>query len=201
MEDYKKITQESYDKNALAFAQKFRGLMEFTRRYEFQLFLDLLKGEKILDIGAGGGDHAVYFKQKGLDVTCIDISPKFIELCKSKDLKAEVMDVEHMTFQPETFDGIWAVASLIHLKKSSLPNVMEKIHQILKPDGIFHIIVKEGEGEGFKSSLIDPTTKRYFAFYQEDEFLKILAPFFDIVDFRRITAKTNIFLQIFLRKK
>ena len=39
---------------------------------------------KILDIGAGAGIHASHLKDQGMDVSCIDISPRSIYYLKKK---------------------------------------------------------------------------------------------------------------------
>jgi hypothetical protein len=48
--DYKKKTIESYDKNAMEFAQNFGKKMNFNKRFEFNRFIELLNGDKILDL-------------------------------------------------------------------------------------------------------------------------------------------------------
>ena len=53
--------------------------------------LDLSKG-KVLDIGAGAGSHSLYLKNKGLDVTAIDISEGAIETCKLRGVDKAICD-------------------------------------------------------------------------------------------------------------
>ncbi len=82
MDNYKKETINSYNKNSKELSRKFRKLFDLKRRRDFSVFFDLLSGNKILDLGCGSGDHAYYFSKKGLDVTCVDLSEKMIESCK-----------------------------------------------------------------------------------------------------------------------
>lgn len=37
-----------------------------------------------------------------------------IELCKEKGLETHIMDLENITFEDGSFDGVWAYTSLGH---------------------------------------------------------------------------------------
>lgn len=200
MKSIKEETISSYNKNAKYFSEKFSILTDTLRRQEFQKFIELLKGKKVLDMGCGSGDHALYFSQQGLDVTCIDLSSEMIRLCKEKGLNAEIMDIEQLRFKKGSFDGIWAVTSLLHIKKSNILEVRESLYHTLKPKGILFIIVKEGEGEGF----IDDegfNTRRFFSFWKKEEFFKIFEKRFDLIEFRKEILGNTSFLQFFFSKK
>lgn len=198
--DYKKKTIESYNQNAKELSEKFKDLMDLNRRSEFQRFIDLLKGNKIIDLGCGSGDHSLYFKERGLDVTAIDLSEEMIKLCKEKEIKAFVKDIEDLDFQDKCFDGIWAVTSLLHITKSNLKDVIKKLNLILKDEGILYVCVKEGEGE----YLIEDksgNTSRFFAFWKEDEFINLFEDYFVLIENKKVQLKNTIFLQAFFRKK
>ena len=198
--DYKKKTIESYNQNAKELSEKFKELMDLNRRSEFQRFIDLLKGEIILDLGCGSGDHSLYFKEKGLDVTAIDLSEEMIKLCKEKGINAFVKDIENLDSEDKSFDGIWAVTSLLHIPKSKLKNVIEKLNLILKDEGILYVCVKEGERE----DLIEDksgNTSRFFAFWKEEEFMKLFEDYFVLIENKKVQLKNTVFLQAFFRKK
>lgn len=198
MEDYKKQTIKSYDKHAKKFSEKFKGLMNFKRRKEFQKFIELIPENKILDLGCGGGDNAVYFSKQGLDVTCIDLSEKMIELCKRKNLNAQVMDIENLEFKNNSFDGIWAITSLLHIPKLKLPCVISKLHNILKDKGILYVCVKEGDGEKFIED--GNSFRRFFVFWKKEEFLKHFENKFQLIGFKRTPLGKQVFLEFFFKK-
>jgi SAM-dependent methyltransferase len=200
MEKYKKETINSYNQNAEALSEKFKRLTDVGRRKEFQKFIDLLSGKDILDLGCGAGDHSKYFVGKGLNVTCIDISEEMIKLCKEKGLNAFVMDIEDLKFSLNSFDGIWAVTSLLHIPKSKIYLVIDKLYQILKEDGIIHICVKEGDGERLvKDKYFD--SQRFFSFWRKDEILKLFEEKFSFIEFERVKLGNTDFLHFFFRKK
>jgi|SRR5690625_803705 len=45
----------------------------------------------------------------------------------------------------EQFEGIWACASLLHCSAQSLPTVLKKLSQALKPDGVLYVSFKYGD--------------------------------------------------------
>ena len=130
--DYKRNTIDVYNKDAEKLAIKFEKLLELHRRFEFPKFIELLNGKKVLDLGCGAGEHSLFFKEKGLEITAIDLSERMIELCKDKGINAQVMDIENLEYADQSFDGIWAVTSLLHIPKEGLSKVISKLNAILK---------------------------------------------------------------------
>lgn len=201
MEDYKIVTRESYNKNAKVFSEYFKDLLDLEKRKEFKTFIGLLRGNKILDLGCGSGDHALYFKENGFDVTCIDISENMIELCKQKGLNAEVMDIESLKFEDSEFDGIWAVTSLLHVPKNKIADVVRSLSRVLKDKGILYVCVKEGEGERYIPDKHDLTTSRFFAYWQKEELIDVFKKSFDLVDFWKHRPLNTMFLHFLFRKR
>ncbi|MDD6800961.1 MAG: hypothetical protein PUE65_00100, partial [Mollicutes bacterium] len=65
---------------------------------------------------------------------------------KSLGLEAEVGDV--LTYVTEKrYDGIWACASLLHLRADQLHAAIDKLLYILKDRGVLFISMKEGNSE------------------------------------------------------
>ena len=199
--NYKEETINSYDKHTKYLSKYFQGLFDLSKRKEFNKFMELLEGKKILDMGCGSGEHALYFKEKDLDVTCIDLSKEMIKLCKSKKLNARLMDIENLTFPDNSFDGIWAVTSLLHIPKTKIPKIIEKLHSILTSKGLLYICLKEGKGERLIEDKQDKSTKRFFAFWTKEELLKLLNKNFQLIEFGKLKYSNTTFLHFFLRKR
>ncbi|MBU1111915.1 MAG: class I SAM-dependent methyltransferase [archaeon] len=199
--DYKERTIESYNKNVKILSEKFKDLLNLKQRYEFPRFMGMLPGNKILDLGCGAGDHAYYFSKQGLDVTCIDLSKKMVELCKDKGLDARVMDIERLDFKDDTFDGIWAVTSLLHVPKKKLKKVIKKLHAILKPKGILYVSVKEGEGEKMLDDKLGKGSERFFSFWKEEELIGQFKDYFKVVEKKITPLNGTNFLEVFFKKK
>ncbi len=106
-----------------------------------ELTEEMLKASKlspcyILDAGCGIGDDSFYLKQKGFDVTGLDISSILIEKAKRdyEDIEFIVGDIEHMPFLSNSFDAVLCQCVLTVLSDLNLG--MREINRILKPGGL-----------------------------------------------------------------
>lgn len=113
-----------------------------------QRFLELLAPDSlILDLGCGSGRDSRFFLDQGHRVMAVDAVDE-IAVYASKYLahpvrvqKAEELD------ETDTYDGIWACASLLHIPKSRIDKTFNRIIRALKPQGIWYMSFKEGETE------------------------------------------------------
>ncbi len=138
-------TSSFYDDNAATYASRQRTLP--VRRLD--AFLSQLHpGASILDLGCGGGQDSAYMVSKGFDVIPTDGSAAIAKQAEAllrrpvAVLRFEDLDEE------EAFDGVWAEASLLHVPRPALPEVLERIRTALRPGGTFHATFKAGEAEG-----------------------------------------------------
>ncbi|MBH0169949.1 class I SAM-dependent methyltransferase [Fictibacillus sp. 18YEL24] len=173
---------------------------------ELDLFIAALKNDgyqSLLDIGAGSGQHGKYLSDHKLDVTCIDLSPNMVETCRTKGLKAEIMDYYTLDFQAASFDAVWAMNTLLHVPKVSLPAVLKNIHTVLAQDGLFYMGVyggKDSEGVWQEDSYIP---KRFFSFYTDENLLEVVSPLFDVINFHTVpeAGGSMDFQSLMMRKK
>ena len=104
-------------------------------------------GGKILDLGCGSGRDALAFLREGFQVSAADGSE---EMCRQAraltGLPVRCMEFSELS-EKETYDGIWACASILHLPKEELSEVIAKIAEALRPGGIFYTCFKHGTGE------------------------------------------------------
>lgn len=145
---------------------------------EFKVFQNLVHGRKIIDIGCGAGRDAVFFVNNGFDYTGIDASAGMLDEARKRLPKAKfvLMDFNNLDFPDETFDGFWASASLLHSPKDKVGQVLQNIRKVIKPNGVGFISIKEKKlaDEEIVKDEDYGNTERYFAFYEKEEFQKIL---------------------------
>jgi SAM-dependent methyltransferase len=152
-------------------------------------FLERLRDERktrLLELGAGTGQDSVFFQQQGLDVVTTDASPAMVAKCREKGLDAHVMDFMSLTFAPGSFDAAYALNCLLHVPNADMPAALGAIRAVLEPGALLYIGVYGGDSfEGLKpDDWHDPP--RFFSLRTDDELLRMIAPFFDAVDFHVI---------------
>ena len=131
-----------------------------------QFLSHLESGAHILDAGCGSGRDSLYFIEQGYQVTAIDAAEELAQL--AEDLIGQevlTMHLEELNFKRE-FDGIWACASLLHLKSERIKLVLKKFAQALLAQGIIYVSLKAGAGEKI-------TCGRYFNYYTEQEIVNL----------------------------
>lgn len=181
-EDFKSSTIRAFDRHVDDYEQRKVDFIEKIFKEEMKSFIDAVKstgGTKVLDVGSGPGRDGLYFKRAGLEPICIDLAKGMVEKCKEKGLKAYVMDFYNLKFSAGSFDGVWALFSLLHASKKDMPRLLEGIKRILKRGGIFYIAMYGGKGEGLREK-DRYEEKRYFAYWGFEELEKVLQKFFSI---------------------
>jgi SAM-dependent methyltransferase len=155
---------------------------------EADLFLSKLeKGSLILDVGCGPGRDAKYFFSKSHHAVGIDLTPEFVELAKLNvpwgDFR--VMDMRKMEFENNYFDGLWSMASLLHIPRNEADVVMNEYARVLKPKGVMFLSTMEGNGEDPKSSPKYGGNSKFFYRYTEEELRNLVnSAGFKIDDFK-----------------
>lgn len=136
-------TIDYYDTNAQSFYERTNKV---NLADEYSKFLRLLPVKAhILDAGCGSGRDSKYFLDQGYTVTAFDASKEMVKYAThNTGLKVLQLFFQDLTFC-ETFDGIWANCSLIHVPYEETRTVFKKIHNALKPNGIFYAIYKYGD--------------------------------------------------------
>ena len=160
-----KSTLDYYNSKAKEFVS---GTVAVTFTEMQDTFLEYLPvGGKILDFGCGSGRDTKYFTSKGYDVDATDGSE---ELCKIASEYTGIQ-VKQMLFEEldevELYDGVWACASILHVEKKQLPEIIKKIAIATKKGGIVYTSFKYGDFEGIRNG-------RFFTYLTEESFEELL---------------------------
>lgn len=134
-------------------------------------------GANVLDLGCGPGIETKKLVNKGLIVSGLDLSDKLLEIARKNNPTVEFTegDMRRLPYADGQFDGVFAKASLLHIPKSDILEVLSEISRVLKPKGVFHAAVKQGEGE--KEETEDDygyAYTRFFSYWSPDEFHRLL---------------------------
>ena len=114
----------------------------------YQPFLaELPERAYILDVGCGAGRDTLAFKNKGYKVDAIDYSEELVERATSLTGIQVKLQSFYEVDDYETYDGIWACASLLHCERTRLKEVIGKLLSALKPNGVLYMSFKYGDSD------------------------------------------------------
>lgn len=178
------ITKTTYERDEVV--EKYYLRYQKTADYfeiDIPKFAKNLKGKRLLDVGCGPGQFALMFANLGLKVTGIDYSKAMIKKAKSLAINKDnpkfmIMDMREIgnNLSPNSFDVVWATASLLHLNKTEVTAVLKAIHKILVDKGQAYVLIKSGDLR--TRHLIDKdlgeNVVRKFSFWNEKQFEKLL---------------------------
>ena len=167
------VTRRTYD----GLADKWVADHSSTDFYaeELKTFQRLLPDGSILEIGSGGGRDAQALVKAGYNYLGTDISSGLIKAASkiNPDAKFEKVSIYDLNF-PQPFDGFWCAAMLIHIPKSRINEALQAIKRNMRRGAIGFITIKEGIGEGLEQKTELDGGGRFFAYWQNNEFKKVL---------------------------
>lgn len=138
---------------------------------------ELFSGARILDLGCGPGTDAVKLAKKGLKVYGFDLSEELLKIA-SKQLPEGIFTqgdmLERFPYEDDFFDGVFAKASLLHIPRTKIEEVLKEILRVLKRNGVLHITVKKGTGEReVRGNDYGYEYERFFSYWQPEEIKNI----------------------------
>lgn len=178
LQTYKKIYQDYASKNS----------MNDGIKHTLDSFISLLSGKKILDIGCAHGRESKYLYENGFNVTGIDFNPGFIDLAKHNcpNCVFEIMDMRELNFSKDSFDGIWASTSFLHIPKNEALKTLKGFRNVLKEGGVMYLSVFEGNFDNEKEDRDKTWGFRHFSDYTQDELTTLLGKAgFDIINIEK----------------
>ncbi|MFQ5997399.1 MAG: class I SAM-dependent methyltransferase [Dehalococcoidales bacterium] len=133
-----KATKRRYDRIARVY-DLMEGLIEWTQYSKWREILwSKVEGSNILEVGVGTGKNFAYYPSDA-KITAIDFSEKMLERARAKaskqgvPVRLEPMDVQHLTFEDNTFDSV--VASFVFCSVPDPIQGLREIERVCRPGG------------------------------------------------------------------
>lgn len=127
--------------------------------------------KEILDLGCGAGRDALYFADKDLKVTAVDISEGGISILREENgenIDCICKDVRDIDFPDSSFDVVYAHLILQYLDHAEMNIIMKKLYKMLKKNGYIFIKCKSvkdplyGIGEKLEDNVYMNEHMRHF---------------------------------------
>lgn len=138
-------TLDYYNKNS---EEYFNSTLNVDMTNTYKEFLKLVpEGGKILDLGCGSGRDSMNFMKLGYEVIAVDGAKKLAKKASVLLGKEVIVSTFEELELKEKFHGIWACASLLHIKREDLKIVLNNLYNNLEDNGVFYMSFKYGEKE------------------------------------------------------
>lgn len=153
----------------------------FLRRFQERLPV----GGRVLDLGCGPGYEAATLHARGYVTVGFDFSDAFLRSAHDSYITDGWVrgDMRSLPFEPRSFDGVWACASMHHLEAHDLEDGLNEAARVLRPGGTLVASFKSGIAGQY---LPEPSGSRglYYA-YQPPGALRaqLIGAGFEIVEF------------------
>ncbi len=169
--DYNETIQW-YEDNALTYSQAISQSVDSDLINQFVSYLP--PNAIILDAGCAAGRDAGEFAKRQVDYTGVDLSNNLLRIAKRNNPSLTFIqaDFSQLPLPNNSFDGIWANASLVHLPSiRTVKLVISEFYRILKPGGTIFIRVKQQVGSTRTGVVSDSLVKqkRFFRWYTKAE--------------------------------
>lgn len=174
-----------------------------------------LKPCKVIDLGCGAGNYAIYLASKGFDVTGIDVSSAAIgmakENAKEKKVNCHFLVADALAdlakVLKDAFDFAYDWELLHHIFPPERKKYIENVYNILNPAGKYLSVCFSNKDHHFggcgKYRKTRLGTELYFS--SEDELRKIFSSYFTISDLKTMEIKgkavSHIVNYVFMEKK
>lgn len=138
-ENYHDEIVESYDLKDFNIEGNFS--IAYQEFHHVRKLLGDLKGKRILDLGCGFGETAVYWALQGAEVEAIDISSKMVDFSKKLVKKYKVnrncrvgrMTAESLLYKDNSFDFVFGDGIIHHV---DINKTASEVRRVLKKGGL-----------------------------------------------------------------
>jgi SAM-dependent methyltransferase len=135
------------------------------------------EGRPVCDIGCGPGHVARYLREFGVEVLGVDVSLAMVQVARrlNPGLPFQQGDMLCLQFPDNTFAGIAAFYSIIHIERSRVSQALTELFRVLAPGGRLLASFHVGEGEIHREEFLGRNASFHATFFGIDEMTNNLA--------------------------
>ena len=135
----KQLVKQSYDRIGQRYSEiAVKSAVAERVRYEQRLISSLPEGSRVLDLGCGAGKPTTEALSKCFEIVGVDISPRQVARATWNVPSGQFIcaDMAVLEFRENSFDGVAAFYSIIHLPRDEHSGLLQRIHSWLRPGGV-----------------------------------------------------------------
>jgi len=165
-------TVETYDRHAAEYVDRHGDRSVIADLVE--AFCASVPDRRVLDVGCGPGWETETFDDRGYDAVGVDLTQTFLDRAQRRHEGRYLRgDMRRLPVATGSVDGVWALASLLHLPRDDVDDALSEFARVCRPGGTLFCAVKHGDGTVRGSTYDDDS--RHFTLYGESELNERLA--------------------------
>jgi len=166
--------QSSYNRIAQAYVEHLFHELEHKPldRALLNRFAEQVRGlGPVCDMGCGPGHIAQYLHGRGVDVCGVDLSPGMVEQARRLNpaIPFTQGDMLSLNAADESWGGIVAFYSLIHLPRSTVVLALRELKRVLRSEGVLFLAFHIGQETLHRDELWGEEVSLDFLLFQPDE--------------------------------
>lgn len=171
-------------------AQAFAG-MQAIGTEELETDLDFIAraaaGGIVADIGCGPGRDTLGLRSRGVRAIGLDLSDAMLRAGGLTGVAQA--DMRFLPVRDGSLHAIWCQAAFLHIPREYAQPVLSEFARTVRPGGVLHLAVAEGDGEGWEvASNYGTDARRWFTYHREPSLIPMLdAAGFSVLSLRRWT--------------
>jgi len=206
-DDVRRATAHAYDLIVDEFVRRTDVVNDDLAEFRSAFVAAVGADARVADVGCGPGRDATHFQQHGLRVVGFDASTAMVRRARERGVDAVQADMRALPLGLRVLDGIWSVASLLHVPRVDVPATLAMWRTCLGPAGVLGLGTSLGSDEGWEACPYDPTSqhtrdtvRRWFVHHDETTLLTVVTEAgFDVMS-SRIRESNRRWLQVLARR-
>lgn len=141
----------TYDADPERFADQYEAID--VRRYVDWMCEHLPVGSAIVDVGSGSGRDTATFQALGYETIGVEISEGMLDIARKLHPEALFRhgDARALPLNDDSMDGVWAMASLVHLGSTDVRRALCEFGRVLKPGGFVFVSLPTAAGASWRT--------------------------------------------------
>jgi len=173
---HSKNVQTGYDKVSAEYAKQFIDELENKPldRLLLKRFAQSMQGstDPICDIGCGPGETTRYLRDHGVEnIFGMDLSAGMVAQARhfNPDIEFRQGDMAALDAEDDSWAGIVAFYSIIHIPREDMVSVLREFKRVLKPGGLLFFTFHIGQNAIFVDNWWEKEVAINFFFFETDE--------------------------------
>lgn len=159
-EDVRIPTAAAYDEIVEDFVRRTSAVPDDLLELRDRFAGMLPDGGRVVDLGCGPGRDLAALTAAGLWAVGLDASVEMTRRVKAASIPVARADMRALPLRAASVDGIWSMASLLHVPRPAVAPALRGWHEVLRPNGVLGLSTSVGEGEGWEDCPYDPAAPR-----------------------------------------